>query len=140
MEENGRQVSPYKGVLISSILLICVPLVFYGVFYIVLLEIPNSWQEEVNKASALALGFGLGSIFHLGCIIGGMFKEPVYAIKRRVKDFFIHIQLSFKLAITSYFADMKKDGVVFWIYFTIVLANLGMFILGLYKFFEIYIK
>ena len=137
MEYEGKEVSPYKGVIGSCILLILFPLVIYGIFYATISNLQNLGPVQTNNA-ALGLGFGVGFIFHISCIIAGLFKGTLKVVINRVKTFFENLSLSKKLAFRCYWDDIKSEGIVFWIYFIIIFANALVSVYGLYSFFAIY--
>ena len=138
MEENGRKVSPYKGVLLISFLLIIVPIIFYLITRLVIFKFQSSLSNDIKEFSSLALGLGLGFVFHLACIISGLFKGTLKVIFKRIKEFFETLNISFKLAIKSYVDNIKEDGLVFWIYFVIVGTNFGLALYGLIEFTLVY--
>ena len=76
----------------------------------------------------------------MACIIAGIFKGTIVVIIKRIKEFFETLNISFKLAIKSYFDNVKEDGLVFYIYFIIVGTNLGLALYGLIKFILVYNK
>ena len=140
MEENGRKVSPYKGVWLVTFLLIIVPIIFYIIIRLIMFKFQPSLEKDIKEFSSLAVGFGLGFVFHLACIIAGLFKGTIVVIIKRIKEFFETLNISFKLAIKSYFDNVKEDGLVFYIYFIIVGTNLGLALYGLIKFILVYNK
>ena len=78
--------------------------------------------SRANKTFACGVGFGLGTIFHLSCIVAGAFDEPFILLKRRVADFFENLTVSPSLAFRCYAQDIRDDGVTFTVYFLIMLA------------------
>lgn len=137
MEYEGKEVSPYKGVIGSCLLLIVFPIIIYAMFYAVIGNLQKLGPVQTNNA-ALGLGFGVGVLFHISCIIAGLFKGTFKVVINRVKTFFENLSLSRKLAFRCYWQDIKSEGIVFWIYFTIITANALVSAYGLYSFFTIY--
>lgn len=108
--------------LMRIIMLVILPIVCYIVFRIAI----NYYQPHtkvINNATAQALGFGVGgTVFHLSCMVAGVFKEGFSAVAKRMADFKINASISFKFAVKCYFEDMKEDGVEFLIEFAVVIA------------------
>ena len=131
--------SPYKGVPIICLVLIGVPLVFYGIVRVIIFKFQPQFGEELNQATAVAFGFGVGVLFHLACIIAGLMLEPLVAVITRVREFFSNLPISASLAFTVYFKDLKDGGVVFWIYLLIFAANALACAWGFVRFLELYL-
>lgn len=138
MYEDEIKRSPYRGILFTLIILIGVPVGLYFFLKVILTANVSSAQYEINKYTAQALGFGCGFLFHISCIICGLFKPSFRAVSKRVVNFFSNLTVSFKFAITMYFDDLKEDGAVFWIYFTIIVATVILSVSGFKSFFDLY--
>ena len=112
---------PYRGFVPTCIVLIGVPLLFFLLIYS-WLTTGVSFVPSANKTFACGVGFGLGTVFHLSCIVAGAFTEPFILLKRRIADFFENLTVSPSLAFRCYIQDIRDDGVTFTVYFLIMLA------------------
>lgn len=130
MDAEYKKQSPYRGLWVILLMLICVPLMFFGVLYAAL-EFHQPYQTALNLASAKTIGFGLGAVFHLSCAVAGVFTTPLKAIFYRIGEFFENLVVSPSFAFESYWEDMKNDGVVFLIELPILVANLLLLLDGL---------
>lgn len=130
MEYQGKEQSPYRGIVISSCLLIGFSLVFYGLFLLVFNKWTDHSSQEVN-AMSMTFGFGIGTLFFLGCAIAGLFKGTFKVVINRVAEFFGNLSISIKIAFRYYFINIKEYGVVFWIYFLIFVFDVTMTVIGI---------
>lgn len=129
--------SPYRGMWAVIIALIIFPVFCWFILDAALARcIPHT--PEINAATAQAVGFGLGTLFHLSCMVAGTLTEPFLAVKNRIKEFFENLIVSFPFALKYYIYSIKTDGIVFWIYFAIMIACALISADGFAKFFEIY--
>ena len=134
MEYDGKNKSPYYGVLLSSIMLIAAPIIMYFFFYGVLLKDPCLNNQEV-VFSSLFFGCGVGWIFQFTCILSGLFKGTFKVVIERIRELFENLTISFKFAMKHYWENIKAEGIVFWIYFIIVNSTLALTIYGCIKYF-----
>ncbi len=130
--ENGVKKSPYKGIIIVLFFLVIVPILFYFLFYYIIDKYQAFYGDKLNKFASLFLGFGVGFIFQLSCIIGGLFKGCFIVVIKRIIGFFDNVRYSFKMAVKLYFDDIRENGIVFWLMFPIVFTT---FCICLYGFF-----
>ena len=126
MEENGTKYSPYRGVFLTSFFLIIAPL-----FFCFTIDIFMGNDTTIENLTIFVFGFAMGILFDLGCIIAGLMKGTFDVVKERVKTFFEDLIISIRFALESYFNDIKENGIVFWIYLSIMVATVWLFILGL---------
>lgn len=126
LDENKRK-SPYHGVFIAIIFMIVVPVVCYVVFRALLFHNQTHIAKDINESSAKALGFGIGVLFHLSCIIAGVLEPSFKIVIRRVGEFFENLKFSFKLACNCYADDVRENGVAFWLMFGVMVANFCIF-------------
>lgn len=126
-----KNVSPYRGVILSTIILIVVPILFYILFDFVLKECQTKFSEEMNHYTAIFFGFLCGFLFQMTCVITGLLTKSFLVVINRVKSFFEDLRISFKMAIKFYWHDIKENGIVFWIHFIVILFTLIMTIYGL---------
>lgn len=119
--------SPYHGVAIACFLMILVPVVMYLIMRTLLFELQPASGRELNEASARVLGLGIGVLFHLGCIIGGVLKDSFKIVVNRVKEFFDNLKFSFKLAWKCYIEQLRDGGIAFWIMLGIMVTNFCVF-------------
>lgn len=123
MEYEGKEKSPYHGVWIVCAVMIIVPFVFFGVLY---------WAMSANSSetpyaclyTSLSIGFALGSLTHLSFVIVGLFRGTFAVVINRWVEFFANAKISVKGAFRWYWQSVKHDGIVFWLYFVIIVATL----------------
>lgn len=118
MEQQPR---PYRGFLVTCIALIGIPLLFVLLIRL-WINAGTPFPLPKNQSFAIGVGFGLGTVFHLSCIVAGAFTEPFLLLKRRIVDFFENLAVSPSLAFRCYLQDIRDDGVTFTVYFLIMLA------------------
>ena len=126
MDFEGKNKSPYKGVLLTSILLLTIPLVFS--FFI---DLFMDSKTLINRYTIFVFGFGFGILFQLSCVIAGIMKDAFAVVKARIYSFFEDVQISVKYAFEAYLDDIKVNGIVFWIYLSIMILTVVLFVLGL---------
>ncbi len=114
MLDDSKYRSPYYGLWIVLLVMIGIPLLFYA-FFCEMFDLFPIGPRALNEPSARAFGFGVGTVVHLGCFIGGVFAEPVRAVKKRMAAFFGNLKVSLRFAFKCYFEDIKSDGAVLFI-------------------------
>jgi hypothetical protein len=129
MEHVGKEKSPYHGVLLSSLLLISVQVLLFLLFKYVIMKYQD-FEKDFNTYSAMVIGFGVGFIFQFSCVFAGLTKGTLSVVVRRVANLFDDLSISVKYAFKCYFADIKENGIVFWIYFIIVTSTIAASIIG----------
>ena len=127
--DDNKQYSPYHGCLVVIFFLIAVPLALWGILDGAMAYF-RPYDAWINGPGARFIGFGLGSIFHMSCIICGILRQPFRAVCYRVKEFFENLPVSLGYAFECYWDDMKQDGVLFIIYTAIIGACLALAIDG----------
>ncbi len=128
---ENKNKSPYHGIWLAMTLMILVPIVFYLIIRWLVFTYQWKFSAEINEATAKTFGFGLGIVFHMACIIGGVLKEPFQAVTFRIKEFFSDLQFSFKFALRSYWHNIREGGVAFWLLFVVMAGNFALFLNGL---------
>ena len=116
MDYPEKNQSPYKGCIVTTIVLTIIPLILCLAFGGLLFRYQASTGSKNNIQSAIFLGCGLGLLFHLSCFVSGAFKDSLRAVKERMREFKDNCSLSLGFAIKCYFEDMKVGGVAFLIY------------------------
>ena len=137
MEYDGKNQSPYHGFILSCIALIIVPCLLFLLVYSVVNKYSNL-SKELTIYTAMGFGFCAGTLFHISCIIAGLFKGNFMVVVRRIGEFFSNFCISKKLAFKLYKEDIIENGVVFWPYLFIILSCLGLSLYGFFKFFTLY--
>lgn len=122
--QDHKTYSPYHGVWAVVLMLSIVPIALSWLIGIVL-AVYQPQMPALNAASARCVGCGLGTVFHLACIIGGLLRESFRTLCFRISEFFANLACSASFAFQSYWDDMKQDGVVFDIYLLIILGTLA---------------
>ena len=118
MEQQPR---PYRGFLVTCIVLVGIPLLFFLLIRL-WVNAGTPFPLPQNQRFAQGVGFGLGTVFHLSCIVAGAFTEPFLLLQRRIVDFFENLMVSPSLAFRCYAEDVRDDGVTFTVYFLIMLS------------------
>ena len=118
MEQSQK---PYRGFIPTCIALIGVPLLFFLLIRL-WVNAGTPFPLPQNQRFAQGVGFGLGTVFHLSCIVAGAFTEPFLLLQRRIVDFFENLTVSPSLAFRCYAQDIRDDGVTFTVYFLIMLS------------------
>ncbi len=126
--------APYHGQLLTIFFLLLPPSVLTLIFYFVIAIWQSDWGFELNFASAKIFGCGCGALFHFSCSLTGAFNEERAIVKNRVKEFFLDVFLSPKVAFTAYFDDIRSNGVAYWIDLSVILLNLSVFVGALLDF------
>ena len=137
MEHIGKEKSPYHGVFLSSLMLVSVPTLLFILFHYLISKYQH-FEQDFNTYSAMVIGFGVGFIFQFSCVFAGLTKGTLSVVVRRVAEFFSNLTVSPKFAFKCYIADVKENGIVFWIYFIIIGSCLSATILGIIFLFKNY--
>ena len=130
--------SPYHGVPLSVILMIIPSPILTLVLYAVLRAFQTQFTNQLNLAAAVALGFGVGAVYNLGCVILGALEEHWLVVKRRAKEFFADLEVSFSLAARWWWNDIKTNGVAFWIELSALVVNAAVFTNALVTFIKMW--
>lgn len=133
IHDKGKEQSPWEGFWVICAVLIAVPFLFKFIISGVLVL----WGGEKVMASRLTatiVGFGLGSMFHLMCIITDVFKPSFKIVIGRIGEFFSNLRISVGFAFRSYAWDIKHHGFAFDVYFAIMAVFAYVWISDLIKF------
>ena len=133
--EQGTIALP--GLLVILICLIGVPLLIYWMLQSAI-DALHPFSAKVNAATGQALGFGIGSLFHLTCLIGGLLSDPIRAVLFRMSEFVQNLRVSIPFAFSCYWDDMKSDGVVLLICMVIILGCAYLAVDGVNQFIAIW--
>ncbi len=95
------------------------------------------YGRELNWASAKALGCGIGILYHFSCWVGGVFSSNERIVRNRLKELCSDLRVMGRAAFSWYFADIKENGLVYWIDVAVVLTNIGICIDGILDFIAI---
>ncbi len=130
----NQKKSPYHGTVLTAAIM-CLPSVFATwILYKVMSSVQPTTAIEIHISTAKFIGCGVGVLFHLSCLIAGVFKEPFGVVKKRVRNFFEYLTPVPSVAFKLYFDDLKTEGAEFWIYFAIFVANVSVTADGLLDF------
>ena len=137
MLDDTKYRSPYYGLWLVLTVMLGISLLCYGLFY--------SWFSSaqlgspvLNEPAARALGFCIGTVFDLMCIICGAFKQHSDAVVKRVLAFFGNLKVGPGFALTCYFEDIKNDGAVYLVILTATLLTALVSATGLRDFLAIW--
>ena len=122
MHNEYKRQSPYRGFLVIMALLILPPVLCWGLVNSLLEEF-STWSEALDAATAKALGCGLGFLFHMICILCGALTDGWQALKYRIGEFIENLTIGVGYAFSSYWDDIRSDGVTFLLYGSVILAN-----------------
>ena len=136
MEYEGKNKSPYYGIWQSAVLLTLAPFIMF-VFFKVIFHLYTKMTPDQILYSSLAFGAGIASIFQLSCVVAGLFKGTLKVVLLRLKEFFGNLSISVKFAFKYYFENIKQEGIVFWIFFDIITATLGLTIFSIIKYISV---
>lgn len=120
--------TPYQGLWIFLPVMVLPSVVITLLLYYVISLRQPQFGQELNWASAKIFGCGSGILFHFSCWLMGVFKEDFQAVKTRVKEFCANVVVSFRLAFSCYWEDVKTLGLAYWIDFAVVALNIGIFV------------
>ncbi len=130
MHNEYKRQSPYRGMWVILIMLIMPPALCYGIVTAVQAEFSKA-PAALDAATAKALGCGMGFLFHMICILSGVLTAGWQALKYRIREFFENLIVGIGYAFSSYWEDMRTDGVTFILYLSIILANAAIMVDGL---------
>jgi len=138
MEHEGKEKKVYHGIWIPFLFIVLVPVICFLIFFFVLTNVTDHPQDIVIKIS---LGFSgiIGVLFALICLISGFIHDVFLAFVDRVKEVFEFFTPFTKEATRWYFYRFKEDGgIIFWIYFLLLISFLAVGIYGFVAFFTWY--
>ena len=130
--------SPYHGVPLSVILMIIPSPILTLLLYAVLSTFQTQFASELNLAGATTFGFGVGTVYNLGCMISGALDEHWLVVKRRAKEFFADLEVSPSLAAKWWWNDIKTNGIAFWIELSALIVNAAVFLNALITFIKMW--
>jgi hypothetical protein len=139
MEFQGKEQNTYKGIVLNCCLLIGFSLVIFLLMYLAFSKWTDHNKDEVI-AMSMAFGFGIGTLFFMGCAIAGLFKGTFNVVVNRIKEFFSNLSVSFRFALRYYKENILEYGVLFWIYFSIFVFNVVMTYIGISNSIKLLIK
>ena len=122
MHNEYKRQSPYRGFFIIMVLLILPPMICWGLADAILDKF-STWPDALDDATAKALGCGLGFLFHMICVLCGVLTDGWQALKYRIGEFYENLTVGVGYAFSSYWEDMRTDGVTFIIYGSVILIN-----------------
>jgi hypothetical protein len=119
--------------LLSALLLVGFPLFWFGFFKKIFMVYETHGSDGLDYYTAMFLGFGIGFLFQMICVLKGILKEShfVYVMRKRMLK--ANLKISFKFALKIYFTDIKENGIGYAIYMVIILGTLFTTLFGLYN-------
>ena len=139
MEYDTAHKHPYRGFFLECIILVLIPLILYGIFWL-LFSAFFPLKQQLNELSARALGFGLGTVVHIILYLGGVFNSQIHALRRRIRDFFDNAQISMKIALKCHLSDLVSEGLDLWVYSAIILACATVAVNAVLRYIALYVK
>lgn len=115
-----KEYSPYRGLLVSCIMLIIFPLSLMILFSYILRN-EYTHMDPASYYTPIFFGSLCGNIYHIILFMVGAFRKSFMVEVKRVCQFFSDLEISFKLAKNELIEDIKEKKMIFWIYFIIVL-------------------
>jgi len=125
MSKRDTRPSPYRGFWVVLLILILVPVVLCLVIKAALDNF-SPFSPALDWATAKTFGFGMGFVFHMICLVGGVFRSGWNALKYRISEFFENLVVGVGYAFQTYFEDIHEDGMTFTICMAIIAANLAL--------------
>ena len=119
MEHEHKENSPYKGFGVQIFFYLLVPTLSFLLFNWAITQFQGVQNKEQNFLSAMILALLIGFLFTSSTFIAGVAKQPFQVLKDRMAEFVQNAKLSLGFAFENYFYDMRKNGVVFLVYFSI---------------------
>lgn len=138
MDEMGREKSPWEGFWVICGVMIFMPLLFRFIVGSVMRGGFGLVMQELNQISARAVGLCLGTVFHLGCLVSGVFTPSFKIVTTRLKEFFETLTYAPKIAVSEYWWNLKQTGFAFWVYMAIMAGNVWIWVNDLITFVELY--
>lgn len=140
MEYEGKNKSPYRGLFLSSLMLLAVPTFCIIVLYIALQKTQKGTPEILCLYMAFAFGGMIGTLFNISCAIAGLYKGTLSTVLIRISKLFSNLKISFKYAMKQYFDDLITNGFSFWIYLLVLLINITLMVVGFTLYFINYFQ
>lgn len=137
MEFEGKNRSPYKGVLLVCLVQILGPLLMYFLFRLAV-GYYQDFSAYISKCECVAFAYGIGTVISLCFAISGGWTVPFAAVCSRISDFFTNMAVSPGFAFSCYWRDMKVNGVVFILYFGIFVFELLLTVNAVYSFLQVW--
>lgn len=137
MQHEGKNVNPFKHLWLSALILTIVPI---GFFLLVFCVVHRYSREPIEGVIYTSMCFGgaAGTLFHMSCIIGGLFKNELKVVVKRLGNLFSNLTYSRKMAFMIYKEDVKENGISFWVHSFVILAFLGFTIYGVINVIDYY--
>ena len=129
--------SPYQGLWAFILFMLLPSIIMTLIAYGALSKWQGRFGEELNFASAKTIGFGLGILFQISCIMVGAFTEDFNAVKTRLKEFFSNLSASPRTAFKWYWEDVKTLGLAFYIDIALLGLNVYVFVDALTDYFAL---
>ncbi len=120
--------TPYRGRILVILALIVPSVICTWILYSVIMEYQSKYGQELNWATAKVAGCGIGIVFHFSCWVGGVFSRDFAVVRNRLKELVSDLSISAKLAFTWYLEDIKINGLIYWAYIIIIVANVAVFV------------
>lgn len=130
MEYEGKNKSPYHGLLLSSIMLLLVPIFCTIILYFAFIKTQKNTAESMCFLMALGFGGMIGTLFNISCALAGLYKGTLSVILIRISKLFSNLAISFKYAMKQYFNDLITNGFSFWVYLLVLIINIAMMVVG----------
>lgn len=125
---------PIVGFVLCEIFLLGFPL-FWFWFFKKLFNVYES-HDDLSFYTAMFLGFLIGLLFQLICILKGMLNESRFISKTRKRKLKENLKISFRFAMKCYFMDVRLNGIGYIIYSLTIYIT---FIFTLYSLKEIFL-
>lgn len=132
MFQDEKHQSPYRGFLISLLVMIVPGLLFYLAVNGGAKAYRPAYSMR-DQASSQALACMLSLLIHMIAMLSGLFSRGWRALKFRIKDFFECLSISVSYAFKAYWNSIKTDGVTFDIHLLFMLGNLHFLMDGIYR-------
>ena len=129
--------TPYQGLWVFLPLMVLPSVVLTWLFWHVISMWQPQFGNELNWAAAKIFGCGCGIAYHIICWLTDVFTEDYLAMKSRMAELSENLKVSFKLALSCYWEDVKSLGLAIWIDYAVIGLNAGIFLDAVFDYLSI---
>ena len=138
MEHYGKEKKIYKGIWISFVAMLVVPVALFLLFYFAIM---GKITANNNYAFYISLAFSglLGFMFGLVCILSGLIHDYFVAMINRIRDTIEFYGFFSKRGLSYYFTEfVHGGGPIMWGFLLLMSLFAVISVIGFANFFYIY--